>query len=386
MKTKLSITLIFIFLLAAILPLGAVTTADWGYQPEMLGDANLDNDVNAADAALILRYLVRLEVITDGYQLACMDTDENGDITSADAAHILRYIVRLGTLPPNGSCVPIPTAQPTALPSTSPRVTPTPTPKPTPSPVPTPTPELETSAGLILHANDPYHDKILRFYNNNNYTFTSAGTTHTLKTNSTHCKNIIGWIYMQFYGERLDGTRNTVTIDYPIMYGTNLYGSDYYYGTHNENGESRDSGSIYAIKNSLQVNNVISGHNSRTYKWRFYDLHTLQNKIKSEAVNGRASGQYDFTISLFGYYDWRVWAMYETTSIEPDSTQLYNLSYNCENNVTKWVNYQKGRSEVNFGVTVTSTDKFITLETCGDAYDHDPTAQSRLYIFLVRVD
>lgn len=58
------------------------------------GDANLDGEVTAADAVLILRYVVDIETLSD---IAKMLADVNGDgkITAADAAMILRYIVGL---------------------------------------------------------------------------------------------------------------------------------------------------------------------------------------------------------------------------------------------------------------------------------------------------
>lgn len=364
----------------SILPFGAVCASDyWGYQPELLGDSDLDGFVTAADASFILRYLVRLTKVSSNYQLAHMDTDENGEITAADASNILRYIVKLGKLPfdPN-STVTMPPRTATPIPSTSPRITPTPTPNIV-TPSPTPTPFLDTEAGLILHADDPYFNRIYGFYSGINHSFTSAGTTYTLETNSTNSKDVIGWIYMQFYGKRIDGTNKTVTLDYPIMYRPELY-----YATHNEKGEYIVSGSICSLTNSLQVNNVIFGHNSRPNKWRFYDLHVLQNKINAETVNGKAPNTYDFVISLYGYYNWRVWAMYETPTNEPESTQIKNTSYNCENNITSWINYQLSRSEVDFQVPVDNTDKFITLETCADV--HYTNVESRLYIFLVRMD
>ncbi|MDD3401094.1 MAG: dockerin type I domain-containing protein [Eubacteriales bacterium] len=364
----------------SILPFGVVWANDyWGYQPEILGDSNLDGVVTAADASLILRYLVHLVSINDNYQFAHMDTDENGQITAADASHILRYIVKLGKLPFDSSAaVTIAPSTATPVATTAPRVTPTPTAAPTASPTPSPEPYLSSDAGLILHANDPYFAQIMNFYEGHSYSFTSGGTSYTIKTDSTHCKDIIGWIYMSFSGLRNDGTTKQVAINYPIMYAADLF-----YTTHNEDGDYIASGSISSLTNSLQVNNVISGHNSRPNKWRFYDLHTLQNKIKSEAFNGKSYQNYDFKISLYGYYDWRVWAMYETPADEPDSTQLKNLSYNCQNNVSQWIEYQLSRSEVDFQVSVSNTDKFITLETCGDIYDSD--VQSRLYIFLVRM-
>ena len=58
------------------------------------GDANLDGSVTSADAALILRHVIGMELLSD---MAKTLADVNGDgrITAADAAIILRYIIGL---------------------------------------------------------------------------------------------------------------------------------------------------------------------------------------------------------------------------------------------------------------------------------------------------
>ncbi|MBR4905323.1 MAG: hypothetical protein IKZ44_00530, partial [Clostridia bacterium] len=63
--------------------------------PEIvLGDANCDGQVTAADAALILRSLVGLNELTAQGALNA-DVDGDGEVTAEDAAIILRYIVKL---------------------------------------------------------------------------------------------------------------------------------------------------------------------------------------------------------------------------------------------------------------------------------------------------
>ena len=179
----------------------------------------------------------------------------------------------------------------------------------------------------------------------------------------------VGWIIVP----------NT-NIDYPI-----LYGEDYFYHYHDENGNESDSGSIYAYYNALCRNNVVAGHNARTSKTRFHELHKLQDRILEEAVEGKATAEYEIYCSLFGLETWRIFAMYETPSDEPTKTLFYNIDYNCNNAVTDWITTQIERSEVDFGHVPNKQNRFLTLETCGDAYDaYD--AQSRLYFFLYCVD
>ena len=58
------------------------------------GDANCDGKITAADAALILRFIVRLDPLI-GRGLANADANGDAKITAADAAQILRFIVKL---------------------------------------------------------------------------------------------------------------------------------------------------------------------------------------------------------------------------------------------------------------------------------------------------
>lgn len=179
----------------------------------------------------------------------------------------------------------------------------------------------------------------------------------------------IGWI-------RIDGTN----IDYPVMYG-----KDYYYHSHSESGERSESGSIYSYYNALCRNNVIAGHNARISKTRFHQLHTLQDRILSEAEGGTATQPYIVYCSLFSLENWRIFAMYETKADEPTSTLRYNIHSNCSNETSNWIQTQIDRSEVDFGIVPSKQDRFLTLETCGDNYD-SADAQSRLYFFLYCID
>jgi len=59
------------------------------------GDADCNGAVNAADAAAILRHLVRLSTLTTQGLINAKVTDGPGPVSAADAAKILRYLVRL---------------------------------------------------------------------------------------------------------------------------------------------------------------------------------------------------------------------------------------------------------------------------------------------------
>lgn len=58
------------------------------------GDANCDDEISAADAAAILRMIVKIDTLSTRGTLNA-NVDANSEITAADAASILRYIVHI---------------------------------------------------------------------------------------------------------------------------------------------------------------------------------------------------------------------------------------------------------------------------------------------------
>lgn len=97
-KRGLIILIALLVMLIAIAPSVALIT----------GDVSGNNEVTSADAAIILRHVVRLNTLTEE-QLKAGDVNFDGSTDSADASLILRYIVRL-----EGEFVqPTPTIDPT---------------------------------------------------------------------------------------------------------------------------------------------------------------------------------------------------------------------------------------------------------------------------------
>ncbi|MEA5058527.1 MAG: class B sortase [Candidatus Pelethousia sp.] len=213
-----------------------------------------------------------------------------------------------------------------------------------------------------------------------------------LKAKNSDC---IGWI-------AIPGTN----IDKAIMYGDN-----WYYANHNEEKKEIESGAIYSHYNSLTQNVVITGHNSRTSKTMFHELHHVQevNLGKTNCAYSKCNAVLDkatlpdfstaagrtWDISVFGVdAQWEVFSMYEVDAKEPEKTLYYNTWYPAGKNaftpkdsaeIQEWVDYQIGRSQFDFGVTATPNDQFLTIYTCGDNHDSS-TAQSRLYFFLKQVN
>lgn len=140
-------------LLGLMLVLTVATTASAdGFE---LGDVDRDGSVSAADAAKVLRYLVKLESL-GAEQLILADVDLDGHVTAADAAAILRYLVRLDTLPPKGAkATPTPTATPIVTPAPSPTVTIEPTAVPTAEPTTTPTTAAPTATPTMVPTDTP---------------------------------------------------------------------------------------------------------------------------------------------------------------------------------------------------------------------------------------
>lgn len=65
----------------------------------LLGDANCDGKITAADAAIISRYLAGLSTLSEQGKINA-DVNLDGKITSDDAEAIMKYVVGEGTLPP----------------------------------------------------------------------------------------------------------------------------------------------------------------------------------------------------------------------------------------------------------------------------------------------
>ncbi|MDO4568291.1 MAG: class B sortase [Clostridia bacterium] len=168
-------------------------------------------------------------------------------------------------------------------------------------------------------------------------------------------------------------------INYPI-----LYGDDWFYNDHDIYGRSSNAGSIYSYYNTLGKNNTITGHNMRQSGTMFHALHEIQENAQQLLTRENRI----WTINLFGRNSrWEVFALYEVEHDEPANTLFYNtqlLSASNDEATAEWIAYQLSRSEIDLGVTPTARDTFVTLVTCGDAYDY-ATAQSRLYIFLKRL-
>ncbi|MDD3400267.1 MAG: leucine-rich repeat protein [Eubacteriales bacterium] len=75
-------------------PNGETTWLNWNIQPLQYGNVDGNDAIDAADAAAILRHVVKLSALSSQGRIAA-DVDMDGKVTAADAAKILRFLVKL---------------------------------------------------------------------------------------------------------------------------------------------------------------------------------------------------------------------------------------------------------------------------------------------------
>lgn len=84
-----------VLLLVLFLPMsGLVTLVETDAQTLYYGDANTNGVVEASDALLVLKYVVKLQDFSE-MQLALVDMDGNGSVEASDALAILKTVVKL---------------------------------------------------------------------------------------------------------------------------------------------------------------------------------------------------------------------------------------------------------------------------------------------------
>lgn len=189
----------------------------------------------------------------------------------------------------------------------------------------------------------------------------------------------IGWIYVP-------GTN----INYPIMYSTTFY-----YNDHTPEKKSAVQGSIYSYTSGVAPITILFGHNSRSSKTMFHQLHHVQacllGKSKCEKCGASVSGcnRTTFNITIGNYHTWELFAFYET----PHGVDTKTFSYNTTSyaltgaNKQSYIDFQLQQAKASslgkaLG-TATSNDPIICLVVCGDKYYK--VSNARLYMFLKAV-
>ncbi len=214
----------------------------------------------------------------------------------------------------------------------------------------------------------------------------STNVADALKAAKAKNSDVIGYISI-----------NGTNIQQPILYRK---GDVHYYSTRDINQNKDSAGSVYSFYNALYRNNTSTAHNMRGSNRLFHQLHHMQEKALgytqcqhskcpardlTDVPDIRQAANRTWDISYLGYNKWEVFAMYEVKKDEPKSTLNNNIYPLANETQTKqWIETQLSRSEIGFGVKVTTSDRFLTIYTCGTEYDSS-TAQSRLYYFLKAV-
>jgi len=222
------------------------------------------------------------------------------------------------------------------------------------------------------------------------------------KMSEARSKNsdVVGWI-------NIPGTN----IDYPILYGH----EDWFYADHDINMEKNSIGSVYSHLNmasyeeyGVSQNLAVAAANARVSGTLFHELHHIQevNLGNTNCAYRKCNAELDpevlpdlskpegriWDISICGIdARWEVWAMYEGGANLQDELVYYNtwfIKYDrhmpkSEQDVQNWIEDQLERSQIDFGVEVSTSDQFLTLYTSGDNKDSDET---RLFFFLKQVE
>ncbi len=211
--------------------------------------------------------------------------------------------------------------------------------------------------------------------------------------------DVLGWIC-------IPGTN----IDYPILYGEN-----WFYATHDINMEKSTIGCVYSHFNmatyesyGISQNLAVAAANARLSQTLFHELHHVQevNLGKTQCAYRKCGAELDasvlpdlttkegrtWDISICGIdARWEVWAMYEGGAEIKEEMEYYNTWYpfdekyvpKDEEDIQSWINDQLKRSQMDFGVDVTTSDQFLTLYTAGDNKESDGT---HLFFFLKQVE
>ena len=211
--------------------------------------------------------------------------------------------------------------------------------------------------------------------------------------------DVVGWI-------NIPGTN----IDYPI-----LYGEEWFYATRDINMEKNSIGSVYSHLNmasyeayNVSQNLVVAAQNARVSGTLFHQLHHIQevNLGNTHCAYRKCGMELDpdvlpdlstpegrtWDISVCGIdARWEVWSMYEGGANMKEELEYYNTWFikyerhvpKNQQDVQNWIDDQLRRSQIDFGVEVTTSDQFLTLYTSGDTKDSDET---HLFFFLKQVE
>lgn len=145
-------------------------------------------------------------------------------------------------------------------------------------------------------------------------------------------------------------------IDYPVV----QHSDNDYYLYHSFDKSYNGAGWVFMdYRNKYdfsEKNTIIYGHNMLNGTM----FGTIKNTQRDNYMN-EYKGKYYIYITTMNYnYTFEIFSTYHL-----DPTDDYLMVYfNDDNDVNEWLNMIKSRSMRNYGVTVTTSDKFLTLSSC----------------------
>lgn len=148
---------------------------------------------------------------------------------------------------------------------------------------------------------------------------------------------------------------NGTNIDYVVVKGKD----NSYYLTHNFNKEYNVAGWIFAdYHNTFDGNDknmVIYGHNTKDGSMFETLINVLDKKWQENPDNHIIT-----LVTEQGKYKYQVFSTY---SIKPEDYYI-NTIFNSDDEYSKFLNTIKSRTNYDYGVEVTSSDKVLTLSSC----------------------
>ena len=179
------------------------------------------------------------------------------------------------------------------------------------------------------------------------------------------------------------------------IYGnyTNSEGNRYYYSAEYRKGHYEYVHTLTA--KGSKVHSVL-GHNVRGGKGKyFHNLHHVQNaligKSRCESCGASCGSKFNttrITMNLDGYKTWDIMCLYEIAPNQSTEILSYNArpwNTNASSYVSRQLSYagQSGlKGWINPNVSYSDDGKYAMLITCGDKYENNSNATSKLYVLL----
>lgn len=179
------------------------------------------------------------------------------------------------------------------------------------------------------------------------------------------------------------------------IYGnyTNSAGTKYYYAAENRKGHYEYVHTLTA--KGSQVHSIL-GHNVRGGRGKyFHNLHHVQNaligKSRCEGCGGSCGSKFNttsITMKLDGYSKWDIMCLYEIGPNQSTGILAYNArpwGTSASSYVSTQLSYAADKANkgwINPNVSYSDGGKYAMLITCGDKYENNSNATSKLYVLL----